>query len=115
LAKRFAPEDDAEIVRKKLVQEVLPRDTANYIQKKEPEDLFAAADVASKHFRREGLDESSMPLQNLGPITLATRKKPIQKKTVTMETATEEESTNHGTKKVKTRQLDSHVGQSCES
>jgi len=61
LAKHYAPEEDGEVVRRKMVMEILlralPKDTAKYVREKEPGDVFAAMDLASKHMAREGMDE----------------------------------------------------------
>lgn len=61
LARRYAPEEEGEKVRNKMVMEImlrgLPEDTANYVREKEPSEAIAAMDLASKHMAREGFDE----------------------------------------------------------
>lgn len=61
LARRYAPDEEGEKVRNKMVMEImlrgLPEDTAKYVREKEPSEAIAAMDLASKHMAREGFDE----------------------------------------------------------
>ena len=61
MAHRFLPEDDPEVLRRKVALEVIlrafPKEVASYVREKETNDLFTAMDLASKYFKREGWDE----------------------------------------------------------
>ena len=61
LAKDYAPKEDGDVLRRKMMMEILlkalPKDTAKYIREKEPGDVFATMDLASRHMAREGVDE----------------------------------------------------------
>ena len=59
LAKDYAPKEDGDVLRRKMMMEILlkalPKDTAKYVREKEPGDVFATMDLASRHMAREGL------------------------------------------------------------
>ena len=94
LASRYAPEDDATVVRDKFVLEIflksLPKEVAKYVREKEPTSACQAADLASKYMAREGMDECHYST----PKTYAshTETEPLTKVTPGAETA--EDSTS---------------------